>query len=195
MKEVIVSNALKIFSIKGYYGTSMSDVSKAVDLHKSSLYNYFKSKGEIFEACIEECMKRACHHIDSFEFTHQTNKNDFLKFLKKFLFDDISYIRFYFQMSFSPECHKKAIFYWKDKLRKTHDTKLKSILEFLGFDSLFEEFRISINNFINGWLTSYLFNGYYEGENIIVTEFEIHFEIFYQSLVSKIENKFDLEID
>ena len=195
MKEVIVSNALNIFAIKGYYGTSMSDVSKSVDLHKSSLYNYFKSKGEIFEACIEKCLQKACNHIESFDFTDDTNKDHFFNFLYKFIFDDINYVRFYFQMSFSPECHKEIIFYWKDKLNKTKNKKLKLILEFLGFDRLFDDFRININNFINGWLTSYIFSGYYDDINTLKKEFIIHFEIFNQSLVRKIESEFNLKID
>jgi len=46
-KEEILKEAAKLFKIKGYYNTSMSDIASACGLLKGSVYHYFKSKDEI----------------------------------------------------------------------------------------------------------------------------------------------------
>ena len=49
-KERIVEEALTLFSIKGYKGTSVKNIADAVGIKDASLYNHFKSKQEIFQA-------------------------------------------------------------------------------------------------------------------------------------------------
>lgn len=52
-KELIISTALDMFSKKGYSAVSMRDISGAVGIRTSSIYYYFKSKQEIFDALIQ----------------------------------------------------------------------------------------------------------------------------------------------
>ena len=53
-KEMILEEALKQFSRKGYDGTSMSDIAEPLGISKAALYKHYKSKQEIFEKIIEE---------------------------------------------------------------------------------------------------------------------------------------------
>ena len=53
-KEMIMEEALKQFSRKGYDGTSMSDIAEPLGISKAALYKHYKSKQEIFEKIIEE---------------------------------------------------------------------------------------------------------------------------------------------
>lgn len=52
-KEQIIKDAIHLFKVRGYFGTSMSDVAKSCGLLKGSLYHHFASK----EALALECMK------------------------------------------------------------------------------------------------------------------------------------------
>ena len=46
-KEEILQNAVKLFKIKGYYNTSVSDIANGCGLLKGSVYHYFESKDAI----------------------------------------------------------------------------------------------------------------------------------------------------
>ena len=48
----IVNVARKVFSRKGYRHTTMEAIARAADMGKSSLYYYYKSKEDIFEAVV-----------------------------------------------------------------------------------------------------------------------------------------------
>ena len=46
-KEKILQESAKLFKIKGYYNTTMSDIANACGLLKGSIYHHFKSKDDI----------------------------------------------------------------------------------------------------------------------------------------------------
>ena len=48
--RVIARVALELFSQKGYAGTSMLDIARAAGLGKSTLYGYFATKEDLFQA-------------------------------------------------------------------------------------------------------------------------------------------------
>lgn len=52
-KEAIMNTALTMFAEKGYAAVSMRDISGTVGIRASSIYYYFKSKQDIFDALIE----------------------------------------------------------------------------------------------------------------------------------------------
>lgn len=52
-KQAIVDTAKEIFCQQGYENTSMSEIANRVGGSKATLYNYFKSKEEIFKAVME----------------------------------------------------------------------------------------------------------------------------------------------
>ncbi|MBR6403443.1 MAG: TetR/AcrR family transcriptional regulator [Eubacterium sp.] len=52
-KELILEEALRQFSEKGYAATSMSDIAKPLGITKAALYKHFESKQQIFDLIIE----------------------------------------------------------------------------------------------------------------------------------------------
>jgi TetR/AcrR family transcriptional regulator, transcriptional repressor for nem operon len=49
----IVKEAAELFNVRGYSGTSVSDVSSAVGLEKGGVYNHFESKDALALACFD----------------------------------------------------------------------------------------------------------------------------------------------
>lgn len=47
-KEMIIQETIRLFSAKGYSSTSIHDIQEATGMSKGGLYNYFKSKEELF---------------------------------------------------------------------------------------------------------------------------------------------------
>ncbi len=50
----IVKQSLQLFSVKGYYNTSINDILEATNLTKGGLYGHFKSKEDIWYAVYKE---------------------------------------------------------------------------------------------------------------------------------------------
>lgn len=55
-KTVILKEALTLFAEKGYFGTSMSDLARAVGIKKASLYSHFNSKESIFREIFDSIL-------------------------------------------------------------------------------------------------------------------------------------------
>jgi len=53
-RKKLISAALKLFVKKGYYGTSISDISKATKLSKAAIYFHFKNKDALLKSILEE---------------------------------------------------------------------------------------------------------------------------------------------
>ncbi len=51
-KERIMENAVRIFSEKGFHGTSMRDIAGASNCSLPTLYYHYKSKNELFEEIV-----------------------------------------------------------------------------------------------------------------------------------------------
>ena len=52
----IIEKSLQLFSVKGYFNTSISDILEATDLTKGGLYGHFRSKEDIWYAVYEEAV-------------------------------------------------------------------------------------------------------------------------------------------
>ncbi|MBP8646644.1 MAG: TetR/AcrR family transcriptional regulator [Syntrophobacteraceae bacterium] len=53
LKEKIILEATRLFSLKGYMSTSIQDIMAASGVSKGGLYNHFKSKEELFRAVVD----------------------------------------------------------------------------------------------------------------------------------------------
>ncbi len=62
-KAKILKTALKLFSSKGYKATTVRDISGAMGIKQSALYNHFKNKDEILETLISELTSSAIVHL------------------------------------------------------------------------------------------------------------------------------------
>ncbi|HVO67429.1 MAG TPA: TetR/AcrR family transcriptional regulator [Syntrophales bacterium] len=57
LKEKIIHESLKLFSLKGFLNTSTHDIMREAKTSKGGLYNHFKSKDDIFSAVLSEARK------------------------------------------------------------------------------------------------------------------------------------------
>ena len=51
--DIAIDRALQVFWQKGYAGTTPQDLLEATGIGKGSFYNYFKSKHNMFELCLQ----------------------------------------------------------------------------------------------------------------------------------------------
>lgn len=56
-RQEIVKKGLELFSVKGYYNTSIGDILAATGLTKGGLYGHFGSKEALWGACYEEAVR------------------------------------------------------------------------------------------------------------------------------------------
>ena len=57
LKEKIIFESLKLFSLKGFIGTSIHDILTAANTSKGGFYNHFKSKEDLFFQVLEEARR------------------------------------------------------------------------------------------------------------------------------------------
>lgn len=69
-KAKILEAAVKLFSVKGYHGTSISDIAKEAGVSKGLAYNYFSSKENMLEAIFSEMMESMFDVIKEMEGTN-----------------------------------------------------------------------------------------------------------------------------
>lgn len=62
-REEILSTAEKVFAAKGFFPTTMSDIAREAEFGTGTLYNYFKSKEELYFTLIEEKVEKMNHLI------------------------------------------------------------------------------------------------------------------------------------
>lgn len=58
-KEQIIRESLRLFADKGYFNTSISDITSKLKMAKGLLYNYFDSKEELLNEVITFALKEA----------------------------------------------------------------------------------------------------------------------------------------
>ncbi len=57
LKERIIEESLKLFSVKGYMSTSTTDIIEAARTSKGGFYNHFKSKEQLFREMLSAARK------------------------------------------------------------------------------------------------------------------------------------------
>jgi TetR/AcrR family transcriptional repressor of nem operon len=53
----IIEKSMHLFSVKGYFNTSIADIVQATGLTKGGLYGHFRNKEEIWYAVYDECVR------------------------------------------------------------------------------------------------------------------------------------------
>lgn len=81
----IIENSLQLFSVKGYYNTSISDILDASGLTKGGLYGHYASKEDIWYAVYDE----AVSIWKGIVFNGIRNDADPLKRIEKFIENDM----------------------------------------------------------------------------------------------------------
>ena len=57
LKEKIIHESLKLFSLKGFLGTTIDEILKAANSSKGGFYNHFKSKEDLFYHVLDEARR------------------------------------------------------------------------------------------------------------------------------------------
>ncbi len=77
LREKIIQESLKLFSLKGFLSTSIQDVLEAAGTSKGGLYNHFVSKEGLFFAVLrvaqEIWRQRTLEGLDRIENAHRTD--------------------------------------------------------------------------------------------------------------------------
>lgn len=64
-QEQLFNTAAALFAEKGYHGTSIQDLARAMGLQKGSLYHYFNSKEELLFRLLDEYITGALEDIEA----------------------------------------------------------------------------------------------------------------------------------
>ena len=84
-RQSIIEKSMQLFSVKGYYNTSVSDILAAADLTKGGLYGHFASKEDIWYAVYDE----AVVIWKGIVFKGIRNNSDPLRRIEKFIENDM----------------------------------------------------------------------------------------------------------
>ena len=84
-RRKIIEKSMQLFSVKGYYNTSVSDILAAADLTKGGLYGHFASKEDIWYAVYDE----AVGIWKGIVFKGIRNNSDPLRRIEKFIENDM----------------------------------------------------------------------------------------------------------
>jgi len=84
-RRKIIEQSMQLFSVKGYYNTSISDILAAADLTKGGLYGHYASKEDIWYAVYEE----AVGIWKGIVFKGIRNNSDPLRRIEKFIENDM----------------------------------------------------------------------------------------------------------
>jgi AcrR family transcriptional regulator len=57
LREEIIHESLKLFSLKGFLSTGINDIIEAANTSKGGFYNHFASKEELFHVVLAEAQK------------------------------------------------------------------------------------------------------------------------------------------
>lgn len=57
LRERIIRESVRLFSVKGFLGTSLKDILEATETSKGGFYNHFRSKEALFSAVLSESRK------------------------------------------------------------------------------------------------------------------------------------------
>ena len=57
LKEKIIHDSLRLFSLKGFLGTSLQDILSAAGTSKGGFYNHFQSKEDLFYYVLDEARR------------------------------------------------------------------------------------------------------------------------------------------
>ena len=94
-RQKIIEKSLQLFSVKGYFNTSVSDILQATGLTKGGLYCHFKSKEEVWRAVYGDAVqiwktvvfKEIGNALDPLERIARTTQNVLLNYLGQEVFD------------------------------------------------------------------------------------------------------------
>ena len=80
----IITSALDVFSKKGFYNTSISDIAKNINISVGNIYNYFPSKKKLARASISLVTKKLASELKEINKQEISTEDKILKFVKRY---------------------------------------------------------------------------------------------------------------
>ncbi|MBT4287999.1 MAG: TetR/AcrR family transcriptional regulator [Deltaproteobacteria bacterium] len=91
LKETIIHESLRLFSLKGFNNSSLQDILKASKSSKGGFYNHFKSKEDLFHQVMHEARiiwrERILYEIDDCKTPSTRIKKFFENYKNRYLID------------------------------------------------------------------------------------------------------------
>ena len=127
-RAAIMDAAVSIFAKKGYRDTTLDEIALTSEYGKGTIYNYFKSKEEIYSAIIEEVSNSLYQIIQQADSASKDSK-DFFRIHAKLLFQYCVGKRYAFLIYVREIAHFTTdIFITERKKINARHGKIKSIL-------------------------------------------------------------------
>jgi len=144
LKSEIIDNAIELFAQKSYYGCTLDELAKSVDIKKASLYYYFPSKAAIYRECAQRCVGyfERVIEIENKKSSDTLSLGNLKEFILKTVFDtDINYLRLYLQFTQAPDEFKEELYDGVASLHKDLDVTFKRYYDANDIEISFESFR------------------------------------------------------
>lgn len=81
LKLKIIKNAFNAFVEKGYYKSSMADISRSCNMNRTTIYYYFKNKDEVFEQTVYYVIETIEKDINEISKNDQMTLKNKIKYL------------------------------------------------------------------------------------------------------------------
>lgn len=181
--EKLIHISMRTFSEMGYYGTSLNNIANELGIKKASLYSYFKSKDELYEQCIENCMSVGLSIIEGIDSQPLNVYDELSSFFYNYIYDSDYLVKFYVQLSFAPSNFTSNIEHYNHKLSTALTYKLEKIHAHHKLKLDKSDFVLLVRMFINGWLYRRAYTQSEKTQNEVKNEFNHHANL----LLSKIK--------
>jgi AcrR family transcriptional regulator len=79
IRQEFLTKAAEVFEKRGFAQTRIQDVAEALELSRSALYHYFRSKDEILEALVSEHTEQVAEKMEAFVARHSGSPVDALR--------------------------------------------------------------------------------------------------------------------
>lgn len=181
IKQVVAG----IFSRKGYYGTSMREIGRAVGLNQSSLYHYFKCKEDILFHLMNDAMDEALEvlrEICSSDLSPEDKMKRVLGFYAQYYAGDQDRLNLLVNEMHALGKEYRAILIRKERL---YVQLIKSILEDLESQGKMRAIHPTIATFAFFGMVHYTTKWYHEGGEIGLEELTRSFlELFTKGVLA-----------
>ena len=122
-KDLILAEALKLFSAKGYDSVTVAMIAENCSIKAPSLYKHYKSKREIFDAVYEKALNK----YDSFISSIKINEDEITSLNSDILFSKLkAVIRFF--------THDEEIVMLRKLMKLSNDSNIRAAYSERFFD-------------------------------------------------------------
>ena len=83
-KNSIIEEALKLFSRKGFYNTTIPDIAKSMKMSVGNMYNYFSSKEELAKFAIKYSTGKLAEDLRKVNNLEMSSKDKLFLFVRKY---------------------------------------------------------------------------------------------------------------